>query len=298
MSYLPPNYYLTPGWIVTPPPTDTPSRRHRYSSSHPSPAPASIFIPSPPTNSIPLPGLAGPPSPGFGPVYPHPDPRARRHSFDASYGMYSPSSPWPYPPSPYLTPYSWNHNAPRSLPTPMLHALLDGTGALGSSAHAEADLSAYHLVLYHRRHHLSSAERDAPATSPALVRLRIICDAIPQWPIDISLVGTTITPSRPERPAIGCITVGDVLHAVHAGLQTQITHDEWARLTPAQEVEVSRSYTRRYKAYAPAEFEVRRGGVRRVDYLGRKCFFKGLVMLTPENGVERARLVLDDHASS
>ncbi|KAI0034859.1 hypothetical protein K488DRAFT_17661, partial [Vararia minispora EC-137] len=178
---------------------------------------------------------------------------------------------------------------PHPLPAPAIHPLLDGMVVGG---HLSADLSAYHLSLRFRGHTLPNADRDAPATHPGMVRVRILCDLIPQWPIDITLTGTTITPARRDRAAVGVITVEDVLEAIHTTLHKQITHDEWHRLSPAQEIDVSRAYTRRYKAYSPVEYELRRAGVKRIDFLGKRVFFRGLTWLSPEAGVERMRLIV------
>ncbi|KAI0310859.1 hypothetical protein OF83DRAFT_1069835 [Amylostereum chailletii] len=180
----------------------------------------------------------------------------------------------------------------------MLHTLLNGD-AVGQ--HLQCDLSSYHLSLSRldrgRLYPLASTELNAPATSPPITRLRIICDLLPQWPMEMSVSGMSLTPSRRERPAIGCITVADVLSTVHTCLQTAITHDEWGRLSDAQETDIARAYTRRYKAFAAVESQVKREGVKRVDYLLKKIYFQGLTWLQPEAGVERVKLLVGIHST-
>ena len=80
--------------------------------------------------------------------------------------------------------------------------------------------------------------------------------------------------------------------AIHQNLQTRVTHEEWGKLNEAEETEVARAFTRRYKAYAPTEAQVKRDGVKRIDYLKRNTWFKGLVWMSPDNGVERLKLLM------
>jgi len=51
---------------------------------------------------------------------------------------------------------------------------------------------------------------------------------------------------------------------------------DWARLTPTEETEVARVYTKRCKGFGVSEMLQRSQGVKRVDFLLGKVWFKGL----------------------
>lgn len=183
---------------------------------------------------------------------------------------------------------------PSELPPPQIHPLLNG------------DILPQYLVLNLTSHTPVVQRRVGPSqtvpltvhelgqavTSPETLRLRIVCDAIPHWPLDLSITGSSLNPPIRSRPAIPYITIGDVIFALHAHLHTPITHEEWGRLNANQETEVAKAYTRRYKAHPASEREQRREGVKRVDYLLKKHAFKGLTWTTPEDGVERLKLLV------
>ena len=142
---------------------------------------------------------------------------------------------------------------------------------------------------------LAVYDLEQPATSPQMTRVRIVCDAIPQWPVDIRVIGTSLSPHRRGRAALPYLSLEDVVRAVHASLQHNISHEEWGRLNTAEETEVARAYTRRFKAcgssYAAREQQAQ--GVKRVDFLLRNTWFKGFTWLEPENRVEKLKLLLD-----
>ena len=90
------------------------------------------------------------------------------------------------------------------------------------------------------------------------------------------------------------IALGDVLVALHSSLHTQISHLEWARLSPEEEIRIARAYTKRCKKnIAPtANLELSQG-VKQVDFLRNQVIFRGLVRTSPNaDGVEVFRLVL------
>ncbi|KAG2146833.1 hypothetical protein DEU56DRAFT_786750 [Suillus clintonianus] len=112
-----------------------------------------------------------------------------------------------------------------------------------------------------------------PATTPTITSMRIIHDAIPEWPIDLDFDS--------DAP----ITVGDVLRMIHSSLHLQISHSNWALLTQSEETEIARAYTARYRSIpSSAELEASEG-VKRVDYLMGKHIFKGLVKAPDADGV-------------
>ncbi|KAI0261266.1 hypothetical protein BC834DRAFT_897011 [Gloeopeniophorella convolvens] len=263
---------------------------------------------SPPVLPTLLPVVAGPPqlvSPVYQPALLHPgypQTRDRRHSFDASsYVPVQPApaaAPWPAAPAPYYT-YSpgWTY-APVELPQPQLHNLLNGEII---SQHLHINLVSPDLVFRRRTGPnadqlvtLRGYELEQPATSPQMTRVRVVCDAIPQWPVDLQVVGTTLTPHRRRRASLPFLTLEDIVHAVHASLHRKISHEEWGRLTIEQETEVARAYTRRFKASGNArtEREQQAEGVKRIDFLLKNTWFKGFTWLEPENGVERLKLLV------
>jgi hypothetical protein len=130
-----------------------------------------------------------------------------------------------------------------------------------------------------------------PATHPPITRLRIICDTIPQWPIDLEYnpyhQGGLSIPAAPIP-----ITLGDILIAIHRSLHTRISHMDWAKLSASEETAVARAYTRRCKSIpSVAQFEASQG-VRRVDYLLDKNRFRGLLRHSSGDGFETFKLVV------
>jgi hypothetical protein len=262
---------------------------------------------SPPVLPTLLPVTPGP-APVAQPVYQpallhpgYPQTRPRSHSFDGSFVPVQPTvavTPWPTVPAPYYT-YSpgWGL-APLELPRPQLHNLINGEII---SQHLHVNFSVSDLVIKRRTgpgaDHVATLggyDLEQPATNPQMTRVRIVCDAIPQWPIDIRVIGTSLSPHRRRRSALPYLTLEDVVRAVHASLHHKISHEEWGRLTTAEETEVARAYTRRFKASGSpyAEREQQAQGVKRVDFLLKNTWFKGFTWLEPENGVEKLKLLL------
>ncbi|KAK7454453.1 hypothetical protein VKT23_011209 [Stygiomarasmius scandens] len=128
-----------------------------------------------------------------------------------------------------------------------------------------------------------------PATRPPINRLRIVCDLIPQWPIDVQYNAANATSpgvipvGSPYGLDLGSsatppITVADILYTIHRTLHTRISHSDWARLNLQEETRVARVYTKRCKATGSLEAVERAQGVKRVDFLLGKVYFRGLVM--------------------
>jgi len=188
--------------------------------------------------------------------------------------------------------------APVELPRPQLHNLINGEIV---AHHLYVNLAEPDLVFRKRTGSglfahttLSSYDLEQPATNPQTTRVRVICDLIPQWPVDLRVVGTSLEPHRRGRAALPYLTLEDVIRAVHAVLHRKISHAEWGRLTTSQETEIARAYTRRYKASGSewSEHEQKAQGVKRVDFLLKHSWFKGFTWLTPEGGVERLKLLI------
>jgi hypothetical protein len=220
------------------------------------------------------------------PVYSH----HRRHSFGTS-----PYTPWtPFPPA-----SPWHYAQPLP-PQFQIHPFLN---AESPRPDFFFDVSHPHfapsrLVGPGQSVHLSPEELRQPATHPPITRLRIICDAIPQWPIDLQYnpyFNGGVAPHSPDGGMLP-ITLCDVLVAVHRSLHTRISHIDWARLSVAEETAVSKAYTRRCRSVpSTSEFEANQG-VRRVDYLLDRVIFRGLLRVSSSEGFETMRLILGDRA--
>ncbi|KAG5641522.1 hypothetical protein DXG03_004827, partial [Asterophora parasitica] len=126
-----------------------------------------------------------------------------------------------------------------------------------------------------------------PAFIPSTTRLRIVCDAFPQWPIVLQLSSYEGAGYDPLP-----ISVSDVLVAVHRSMHKQITHDDWRRLSRPQEIEVARAFTRRVHADPDLLQEEHRKGVKRVDYLLGKTRMAGLMNLGRSDGWDVMQLVV------
>jgi len=301
-------YYLPQQhpYFQFPPTTPAQSSAHRPSRSwqgspYASPPVLPTFLPV-------TPGPTPVSAPVYQPAFLHPaypQTRPRSQSFDASFAPVQPTmavTPWPSVPAPYYT-YSpgWGL-APLDLPRPQLHNLINGEII---SQHLHINFSFSDLVIKRRTGPganqvatLSAYDLEQPATNPQMTRVRIVCDSIPQWPVDLQVIGTTLSPHRRRRAALPYLTLEDVVQAVHASLHRKISHEEWGRLTITEETEVARAYTRRFKASGNpyAESEQRAQGVKRVDFLLKNTWFKGFTWLESQNGVERLKLLLGREA--
>jgi hypothetical protein len=227
---------------------------------------------------------------------------SRRHSFHNAYVPVQPAAPavtsWPSVPAPYFTYSPGWALTPVDLPGAQLHDLINGEII---PHQLYVNFAGVHLVFKKRTgssHHdvttMSRYELEQPATNPQMTHLRVVCDAIPQWPVDLQVIGTSMSPHRRRRSTLPYLTLEDVLHAVHATLHRQISHWEWACLSTSQEMDVACAYTRRCKSSGSC-FSVRQQqseGVKRVDFLLENTWFKGFTWLEPESGVERLKLHL------
>ncbi|PPQ73914.1 hypothetical protein CVT24_012779 [Panaeolus cyanescens] len=124
---------------------------------------------------------------------------------------------------------------------------------------------------------LTQDELVATATHPPMYRIRITCDYIPQWPITLEYNPSMATGSGyPMNPPP--IKLGDVLSGIWNAMQMRISHQDWARLDPRLRHMVTRAFTERC-AVMPDNvmgLNVRNQGVKRLDFLLGKVWFKGL----------------------
>jgi len=138
-----------------------------------------------------------------------------------------------------------------------------------------------------------------PATHPPLTRLRIICDAIPNWPIDLEFRQANATPYSPYSPnqfafqqqaPPAPISLADVLIAVHQAMHRRITHEDWAKLNRHDSRAITKAYIKRC---GMSEYE-KSQGVKRVDFLLGRTRMVGLIRDVTDDSLEVMRLVLAD----
>ncbi|KAF5379124.1 hypothetical protein D9615_006082 [Tricholomella constricta] len=130
--------------------------------------------------------------------------------------------------------------------------------------------SARHIAAHHP---LSAHELTQPATTPRVTTLHLTC----------GLLHLPLPPDSGEGEGAWAmeahnphgVTLLDVLHALHAGLQTPLTHEEWGALCVKQQTRVGAAFDLRWRA-AGAPMETRARGVVRADCLLRHTLFAGL----------------------
>jgi len=136
---------------------------------------------------------------------------------------------------------------------------------------------------------LTNEDLAQPATHPPIYQLDMQCDLIPQWPISLQYNANPYRSANKYPTAAPPITLGDVLSAIHNSLHLGIRQYDWAGLSPEQERAVSRAYTKRVKALGSTTM-IRNEGVRRVDYLLGKVWFRGLARVG--EGLETLKIIV------
>ncbi|CAA7271776.1 unnamed protein product [Cyclocybe aegerita] len=176
---------------------------------------------------------------------------------------------WPHP-GPHYPPYS----AP--VPTQLfLHPFLDAQNPRSDVVFnlAAPDFAPMRYIGANQTVPMTLEELGQTATHPAISELTISADVfIPGWPFDLNF--TLFNPYTNVHPPI---KVGDVLSAIYYQLQKQISQQDWASLPPELEHEVAKAYTKRCKSFAPGELTLLNQGVKQVDFLKGRVWFKGLL---------------------
>ncbi|KAJ7895942.1 hypothetical protein B0H14DRAFT_2285550, partial [Mycena olivaceomarginata] len=121
---------------------------------------------------------------------------------------------------------------------------------------------------------LNTAEFRESAFRPPRTALRIVHPHIPFWPIDLAVpVGAAADSCSP-------ITIGDVLANIYRAMHTRVTSEEWAFLDEEKQPAVTQAFAARCHAEAKHDYAqevaIRNEGLKRVDCLQGKVFFKGL----------------------
>ncbi|KAJ7647727.1 hypothetical protein FB45DRAFT_207238 [Roridomyces roridus] len=196
------------------------------------------------------------------------------------------TSPYLYPTTPFMPNvpiYPSSNYVPGypqlySQPPPQIHPWLNGD-APSHEFCFDLSMSSFHpqrLVGPDHAVPLTLADLQSPAFHPPVTKLRIVCDQIPNWPVDL-VYGVNGFGGPP-------ITLGDILVAIHQKLHQRISHSDFARLSVHEVGEVTRAFmnrcrlesTRRGIAFH-SDSEERQQGVKVVDFLVGKTMFRGLV---------------------
>ncbi|KAJ7782634.1 hypothetical protein B0H16DRAFT_1493805 [Mycena metata] len=246
----------------------------------------------------------------------------RRSWSNANSGWHSPNTlpPSPYPPFPSqlhsnpqplpfsAPPYPHHHHhqyphfsaPPYSAPLPYVSGYPQFPGPLeihpwinGEAPSPEfffdlsvTDFLPCRMLGEHGAVRLTHADLAQPAFYPPITRLRIVCDMILQWPIDLVFGGGGGGMSFAGMGQPPPITLGDILIAVHQKMHQPITHLDWSRLSMGEETVVSRAFTRRCRresaregamVHFEEEMPERQKGVKVVDFLRGRNIFRGLV---------------------
>ncbi|KIL59110.1 hypothetical protein M378DRAFT_85514 [Amanita muscaria Koide BX008] len=135
-----------------------------------------------------------------------------------------------------------------------------------------------------------------PATHPPVYRLKIVCDQLLDWPITLEYdpeqyrqqTGAMLSYPPP-------ITMGDVLSQVHKTLHGRISHHDWAKIDERKRYKITQAYTARCMTAPSMEHLMRSDGVKKVDYLLDKVWFRGLVRTN--DGPEVLKLIVSRRAN-
>ncbi|KDQ59008.1 hypothetical protein JAAARDRAFT_205996 [Jaapia argillacea MUCL 33604] len=174
---------------------------------------------------------------------------------------------------------------------PHIHAFLDGK----VSPPILFDLSIstfnpYGFIGIGKTIPLSSYELSQPATYPPTTRMDITCHSISQLR---NLFSNTVLTQVSAVPQTTHITVGAVLDSIYRSLRYPINHQIWDMADSSQKDELTSAYYRRCAtSLNTGEFEERKKGVKRVDYLGQKVFFGGLVKDGGSDGFVQMELLV------
>ena len=310
--FIPPMTNLPPTPLVPPPP----ERRVRFDDDRepfpprqrrPSwhgglaPSPNPVPFPSPPIIVTPLPPIVPlPAQPTATPMFTH----QRRRSDTCL-----PQPAWvtfPTMVAPVAAPMAFQPSSPSSH-TAQIHPLLNGESAAGPKILFDLSLHSFNpqrIASFGQASGtpLTLDELLEPATHPPVYRMTIKCDLLPDWPVDLERHTTARERSRERSPFLSVsareaadapITVYDVLMAVYRTVQRRIGQTDWVRLPARRMNEVSAAYTRRCRSFpSPQAFEEAQG-VRRVDYLGERYMFRGIMREGGPGGFTKMKLAVE-----
>ncbi|TBU58608.1 hypothetical protein BD310DRAFT_452742 [Dichomitus squalens] len=305
--FIPPVTNLPPVSVVPPPPT--PERRVRFDEFPPrerrpswhaslAPPPNPLPFPSPPIIVTPLPPVMPLPNhPASAPMFTH----QRRYSDTC---LAQPA--WVTFPT-VLQPFASPVFQPSSPQIAQIHPLLNGESAGGPKILFDLSFHTFNpqrITAYGQKSGtpLTLDELLEPATHPATYRMTIKCDLIPEWPINLEQHTTPRERSRERSPFLSVsmhetenapITVYDVLMALYKTVQSRIRQSDWVRLSTRRMNKVSAAYSRRCRNFPSVQAFEEAQGVRRVDYLGEKYMFRGIMRENGPDGFTKMKLLVE-----
>jgi len=210
---------------------------------------------------------------------PHATPWPRPHRLsNPSYPGYVPTAQ-SYPSSPWTgvgTPLPFYADIPTSF---AIHPFLSGETPRHDFMFNLASQYYSPMQVIHGQHvPLGHDSLQQPATHPPVYRLKIVCDELPEWPIQFEFNPESYREQTGQvLPYAPPITLGDVLAQIHRTLQERITHGDWARLDHRKRTKVSQAFTARCQSAPTMQEVLRSEGVKKVDYLHERIWFKGLL---------------------
>ena len=164
---------------------------------------------------------------------------------------------------------------PPATPQLAIHPYLDGSAPRGDIFF---DLTAPSFAPMRRLSNnqyifITHEELSQVATEPPIHATQLRSDLIPSWPIDI--VYNTMDRYSAIPPPL---KVGDILSAIYRALNMRISASTWEQLHPQEAGMVTRAFTTRCRSMGHMEMAVRSDGVKRVDFLQGKRWFRGITL--------------------
>ncbi|KAI0915178.1 hypothetical protein AcV5_005499 [Taiwanofungus camphoratus] len=179
---------------------------------------------------------------------------------------YTPSSPHPPPPASEIQLNPFLRHRPIGKPPILFDLRLhEPLVLLGEMPPVPGDREPWHVPFY------SAGPNGAqPATYPAITGLHITAladDTLPRFPWPFIVV-----PHHPSLPVL----IRDVLNACIANFEERMTQEEVDALSEQRKDQTYRAYWQRVTTMVGGRIPGDEDGLRRIDYLGDRAFFRGL----------------------
>lgn len=143
---------------------------------------------------------------------------------------------------------------------------------------------------------LHKEELSQPAAYPGVTEMSVTCDELPHWKMELK---SAVDPApsvfysvEERREHIPPLTVHDVLLGIQRSVRSSVSHEEWDQLSADQQKSIADAYIRRCRANPETKVFEESQGVRRVDYLLDKHFFKGLVLPKGPEQFKNVKLIV------
>ncbi|KAI0915959.1 hypothetical protein AcV5_003424 [Taiwanofungus camphoratus] len=177
-----------------------------------------------------------------------------------------PSSPHPPPPASEIQLNPFLRHRPIGKPPILFDLRLhEPLVLLGEMPPVPGDREPWHVPFY------SAGPNGAqPATYPAITGLHITAladDTLPRFPWPFIVV-----PHHPSLPVL----IRDVLNACIANFEERMTQEEVDALSEQRKDQTYRAYWQRVTTMVGGRIPGDEDGLRRIDYLGDRAFFRGL----------------------